>query len=205
MQNLTVTMGMHLIHTYMQGRKTHFFISSPLGGQEVNQFQPPSFIAPLFTPGPSAAIEELDVTIGRLEKIEHEISSLKADLIRRREARTTTPSSGIRTPQAHIPGLSDVRTADSRHGTPVTSAPLPGSRYVEDSTGATIFLGNYSDPPLALGCRRAGDGGVDGSLLDQVIPRTYPFADIWRPVVRAEEICQGLPGDSDVLRYVHLC
>jgi hypothetical protein len=106
----------------------------------------------------------------------------------------TASASDVQTPPSQsIAGTSDASICD-------TSQTTPGARFFEETTGATIFLGSHSDPPLALGCRRAGGDTIDGTLLDQLMPSTYPFSDLWRPVVRAEEICQALPGDSDILR-----
>lgn len=148
--------------------------------------------------------DDMDATINRLEKIEHEISALKADLIRKRGSQQSPPSTiGVGTPQ--LPPIRQATrdgVSDPRRMTPVTSGASPGTRFVEDTTGATIFLGSYSDPPLVLGCRRAGEGDAGSALLDQLMPKTYPFADLWRPAIRPEEICQALPTDSDVLRYV---
>lgn len=143
-----------------------------------------------------AAVEDMDITIRRLEKIEQEISTLKRDLIQRRRERDIRSASDVQTPRSQSiagPGESSMRDG---------SQAIHGARFFEETTGATIYLGSHSDPPLALGCRAGGDA-IDGALLDQLMPRTYPFSDLWRPAVRAEEICQALPGDSDILRYVY--
>lgn len=87
----------------------------------------------------------------------------------------------------------------------LVSAPKrsPQSHFVEEQTGATIFLGKHSDEAIALGCRKAGESLFGSSAFwDQFMPKTYPFTDLWRPVVRPEEICRTLPPDSDILRSV---
>lgn len=165
-------------------------------------------IHPQIIPSPlasafSAGTENIDVTISRLEKIEHEISALKADLIRKRGAQPSPPSTiEVATPQVQSVQHAHDGIGNTRQVTPIASGTSPGTRFVEDTTGATIFLGSHSDPPLVLGCRRAGEGEMGSALLDQMMPKTYPFADLWRTAVRPEEICQALPNDSDVLRYV---
>ncbi|KGO57839.1 hypothetical protein PEX1_019770 [Penicillium expansum] len=77
-----------------------------------------------------------------------------------------------------------------------------GSALHRDATGATIFLGSHSDPPVALGYRKAGSDPIlnDAMLLDQLVPRTYPFTNLWKQEPGAGEICETLPDESDIIR-----
>lgn len=149
----------------------------------------------------SAAISEIDATIDRLGKIEKDIARLRADLVRRRDFGKTQIADGstFLTPQAEANARPTHALPETGNGASVAAS--PASRFIEDTTGATIFLGSHSDPPLALGCRRAEDGLMGGALFDNLMPRTYPFSDLWRPTVRSEEICHALPDDSEILSY----
>ncbi|KAJ5992104.1 hypothetical protein N7451_007828 [Penicillium sp. IBT 35674x] len=139
----------------------------------------------------------IDLMIKRLENIEEQISSLKADL------QQTRANSSKRI---------DIKSNHSQSSTLRLNPHLnrnlvprsPGKAFVEDATGATIFLGSNSDPPAALGCRNAPGDGVlsDDLFLDQIAPRTYPFTSMWGPDAGAAEICWTLPDDSDIVRYV---
>lgn len=73
---------------------------------------------------------------------------------------------------------------------------------MEDATGATIFLGSHSDIPAALGCRQPSRDMAltDALVLDQLVPRTYPFTSLWGPEAGTGEICKTLPDDSDIIR-----
>ncbi|KAF2743849.1 hypothetical protein M011DRAFT_508173 [Sporormia fimetaria CBS 119925] len=197
--------GPPLVHGSSQegSRATRHGLSASLRGPGAHQFPPPAKAAsPLLNlTSSAAAMEDLDATIDRLVTIEREISSLKAKLIKKRDANPSimpVAGSALPPPQSHSPSSPLRREAASQAipAAPVTSL---GTHFVEDSTGATIFLGSYSDPPLALGCHRAGDGGIGVAILEQLMPRAYPFTDIWRPAVRDEGACQALPEDSDVL------
>lgn len=143
------------------------------------------------SPGQSqATIPGIDLMLNRLEAIEAQISALKADLQDSRKALVPRDQDSSKLRMAHEPSGS-LRTAQSL-----------GRNFVEESTGATIFLGNHSDPPAALGCRKVGDTIIpDALLLEQVMPRTYPFTSLWGPDVDAAEICGTLPDDSDIIRY----
>ncbi|KAI9925951.1 hypothetical protein MW887_004410 [Aspergillus wentii] len=128
--------------------------------------------------------------INRLTAIESQISSLKADLLK---STVSSPSA-----QAATEPEETSRTRRS------------GSHYVEDATGATIYLGSHSDSPLVLGCRRQAslplssaspDMMLHNVMMDQVVPRAYPFTSLWGPDVDIAEVCKTLPGDEDVIRY----
>ncbi|KAK4031515.1 fungal-specific transcription factor domain-containing protein [Parachaetomium inaequale] len=106
-----------------------------------------------------------------------QIAALKADL--RASTRTASPGSSPR------PGVR-------------TSKP-PGRHFVEDATGATIFLGSHSDTPLALGCRQAATPG--DAMVDHFVPRAYPFTNLWGSGAAVKEVCETLPDDSDTIRY----
>ncbi|GFN16351.1 hypothetical protein AtubIFM56815_010162 [Aspergillus tubingensis] len=137
--------------------------------------------------------------ISRLEAIEEQIASLKADLLATAAATTTTPASqpSPRTGSvARLPGMR-VRPASKS----------PGRCVVEDATGATIYLGRHADAPLALGCRQTtmsamtGDLSLQDVLINQCMPRAYPFINLWGAEATLSDVCQTLPEDSDVIRY----
>lgn len=132
-----------------------------------------------------------NLLISRLEKIEEQISSLKADL------RT-----------ASVPAPSRVRESSGGQVSSRTSTRLasksPGRYYVEDATGATIYLGSRSDAPLVLGCRQpatTGDVMLQSAMMDQFVPRAYPFTNLWGMDATAQNVCETLPDDSDIIRY----
>ncbi|OGM46316.1 Zn(II)2Cys6 transcription factor [Aspergillus bombycis] len=129
--------------------------------------------------------------ISKLEKIEEQISSLKADL------RATV------TATSHSPhSVSETRNTGQLRTQPASKS--PGRYFVEDATGATIYLGIHSDTPLALGCRRAsatGDAMLHDALIDQFVPRAYPFTNLWGAEATAKNVCETLPDDSDIIRY----
>lgn len=125
-----------------------------------------------------------------MEKIEEQISSLKADL------RT-----------ASAPAPSRVRESSEEQQSSITSTRLesksPGHYYVEDATGAIIYLGSRSDAPLVLGCRQpatTGDAMLQSTMMDQFVPRAYPFTNLWGMDVTAQNVCETLPDDSDIIR-----
>lgn len=137
----------------------------------------------------------IDLILGRLEKMDKQISSLKAEL---RQTRSNARSGII----AQTDSESPTESPFTRIGS--TLAKSPGKHFVEDATGATIFLGSHSDPPVALGCRQAGSDPIfnDAMLSDQLVPRTYPFTNLWKQEPGAGEICETLPDESDIIRYV---
>lgn len=137
----------------------------------------------------------IDLILSRLEKMDKQISSLKEEL---RQTRANT-GSGIIAQATPVPGA-----ASPFVGKGSTLPISPGKHFVEDATGATIFLGSHSDPPVALGCRQAGSDPMlnDATLLDQLVPRTYPFTNLWKQEPGAGEICETLPDESDIIRYV---
>lgn len=134
--------------------------------------------------------------IARLSKIEDQISSLKADLLQTRTSSTT--------PASLDPGSTATPPSNLLSSSRGSSAPgkSSGKHFVEDATGATIFLGSHSDIPAALGCRHPSRNVAftDALVLDQLVPRTYPFTSLWGPEAGAEEICMTLPDDSDIIR-----
>lgn len=86
---------------------------------------------------------------------------------------------------------------------PSVPAKSSGMHFLEDATGATIFLGSRSDIPAALGCRQPSrDAAInDAGALEQLVPRTYPFTNLWVADAGAGEVCQTLPDDVDIMRY----
>lgn len=135
----------------------------------------------------------MDLMISRLENIEEQISSLKAGLIQTR-ANGSLPTGETRPHANTSANLSQRATA---------LAKAPGMHFLEDATGATIFLGRHSDIPAALGCRQSPGGTTinDPFILDQVVPRTYPFTSLWGADAGPNEICRTLPEDVDIMRY----
>lgn len=133
-----------------------------------------------------------NVIISRIERIESELSSLKADL----RASTGSPQASAHD-GVHSPSTSRVAHVGKSHG----------QHFVEDATGATIYLGSHSDTPLALGCRQASgaeDVMLQNMMMDQFAPRTYPFTSLWGPEVQVKDVCETLPEDSDIVRYFPL-
>ncbi|KAJ5757139.1 fungal-specific transcription factor domain-containing protein [Penicillium nucicola] len=137
----------------------------------------------------------IDLMIKRLENIEEQISSLKADLQQNRYSTSMRPEPVSPQASPERPNRCSTR--------PFVPAKSSGKHFIENATGATIFLGSHSDSPAALGCRSvSGDAMLSGNLfLDQVVPRTYPFTSLWGPDVDAGEVCRTLPDDSDIIRY----
>lgn len=127
--------------------------------------------------------------------MDKQISSLKEEL---RQTRSIAGSGAISQANSTSAAASPFMVKGS------TLAKSPGKHFVEDATGATIFLGSHSDPPVALGCRQAGSDPMlnDAMLLDQLVPRTYPFTNLWKQEPGAGEICDTLPDESDIIRYV---
>ncbi|KAI9367276.1 fungal-specific transcription factor domain-containing protein [Aspergillus egyptiacus] len=127
--------------------------------------------------------------ISRLERIEEQITALKADL----RAVTAGVSPG------------SARSSPLTRSVPSAIQPgSPGRHVLEDATGATIYLGSHSDSPLALGCREAsvtGDLLLHSAMLNQFVPRTYPFTSLWGPDATTKDVCETLPDDSDMIRY----
>ncbi|OQE14457.1 hypothetical protein PENFLA_c038G08655 [Penicillium flavigenum] len=136
----------------------------------------------------------IDLILSQLDKMDKQISSLKEEL---RQTRAKAGSSTI-AQATTVPGAGSLFV-----GKGSTLAKSPGKHFVEDATGATIFLGSHSDPPVALGCRQAGSDPMlnDAALLDQLVPRTYPFTNLWKQEPGAGEICETLPDESDIIRY----
>lgn len=126
--------------------------------------------------------------ISKLDKIQQQISSLRADL-----GAIATNASASQSPLAADPRLLGTRFGKS-----------PGRHVVEDATGATIYLGSHSDTPLALGCRQVpSTGGLmqHDSMADQFVPRAYPFTNLWGAEATIKDIYETLPDDSDIIRY----
>ncbi|KAJ5777376.1 Zn(II)2Cys6 transcription factor [Penicillium odoratum] len=141
----------------------------------------------------------IDLMIKRLENIEEQISSLKADLKKSRANSSTGTNFNCHDSQSSNLQLNPHLAT---HFIPRS----PGKNFVEDATGATIFLGGHSDPPAALGCRSAPGDGIpsDDLFLDQIAPRTYPFTSMWGPDAGAADVCWTLPEDSDIVRYCQI-
>ncbi|KAL2845652.1 fungal-specific transcription factor domain-containing protein [Aspergillus pseudoustus] len=140
-----------------------------------------------------------NVLISRLEKIEEQITSLKADLRATTSAATATAASSpvIDPESAGRQSIGHGSHSNLHSGS-------AGRHVVEDATGATIFLGGHSDTPLALGCREAlgsGDLMLQNAMADQFVPRAYPFTNLWGPDATVKEVCASLPDDSDIIRY----
>lgn len=130
--------------------------------------------------------------ISRLEKIEEQIASLKADL-----TRTSTVDSA-RSSRA----LSEMHQANDDTKPEPSLKRSHGRRVVEDPTGATIYLGNHADAPLSLGSQATatGDAILSDGLLDQFVPRAYPFTTLWGLDANIQNVCETFPDDSDVIR-----
>ncbi|PLB39681.1 Zn(II)2Cys6 transcription factor [Aspergillus candidus] len=149
-------------------------------------------------PPPTQPDPHTSTLISHLERIEDQISSLKADL-RSAPPPPSTASTTNTSPQS----LPDPPSQGHSRPTRPTNR-SPGRYFVEDATGATIFLGSHSDTPLTLGCRRAsatGDAMIHDAMMDQFVPRAYPFTNLWGPDASAREVCETLPEDGDVIRY----
>ncbi|KAL4882954.1 fungal-specific transcription factor domain-containing protein [Aspergillus karnatakaensis] len=126
--------------------------------------------------------------IARLEQIEQQISSLKADLTAIHTASSASPTCATTV----------MEPLSREHNRP------SGRHVIEDATGATIFLGSHSDTPLTLGCREAvtsGDSMLHNAMIDQFVPRAYPFTSLWGPEATVREVCETLPDESDIIRY----
>ncbi|KAK1142525.1 hypothetical protein N8T08_007499 [Aspergillus melleus] len=134
-----------------------------------------------------------NLVITRLEKIEEQISALKAEL---RASSVTAPPLQS---SDHGPGTSN-QSSLLRSRPPSKS---PGRYCIEDATGATLYLGSHSDTPLALGCRQASDRGdflLHEAMANQFVPRAYPFTSLWGPEATTADICETLPEDADMIR-----
>lgn len=134
--------------------------------------------------------------IDRLAKIEEQVSFLKAHLL--------ATASG--------PALSRVRATSSEGDNPSRTSTQPASKspgryYVEDATGATIYLGSRSDAPLVLGCHQpaaTGDFMLQSAMIDHFVPRAYPFTNLWGVDTTFQDVCKTLPDDPDIIRYVYV-
>lgn len=124
--------------------------------------------------------EDPDLVIKRLEKIEEQISSIKADLKLKAQNRSAEAAAHDR---------------ESARG----PAKAAGQHFLERDTGATIFLGSHADPPTALGLMPLFG---PSSAFDGLAPRTYAFANLWTPEIDIEEVCKTLPEDRDIIRCV---
>lgn len=83
----------------------------------------------------------------------------------------------------------------------VTTEVPKRTRCIEESSGAIISLGGWSDPPVVLGCRRLDyHTALEGVFAGGLTPKTYPFANIWRSEIMPQELYQALPTSSDILR-----
>ncbi|KAI1859003.1 hypothetical protein JX265_004610 [Neoarthrinium moseri] len=121
--------------------------------------------------------EDPNLVIQRLEQIEQQITSIKADLKRQAQSRSVaTPTIG----SISIP------------------AKAAGRHFIERDTGATIFLGSQADPPSALGLISLLS---PATATEEPAPRTYAFTNLWAPEVAIDEVCKTLPEDRDMIRY----
>lgn len=125
--------------------------------------------------------EDPDLVIKRLEQIEEQISSIKADLKRKAQGQSQE-------------NTASARSRDSAARGPAKAA---GQHFLERDTGATIFLGSHADPPTALGLMPLFG---PSSAFDGLAPRTYAFANLWTPEIDIEEVCKTLPEDRDIIR-----
>ncbi|KFY96814.1 hypothetical protein V500_02296 [Pseudogymnoascus sp. VKM F-4518 (FW-2643)] len=146
-----------------------------------------------------------DVLLSRLHGMEEAISALKTEILTQKlssaepevtgcemQANYNRLSSGV---QDYFPGNQDAAS-------PARSS---GRHVVEDSTGATIYLGSNSEPALLLGCRQGLDcGAMEWDSLGQLAATTYPFANVWGGDVRISDVLHTLPTHSDTMRYWQL-
>ncbi|GAD99121.1 Zn(II)2Cys6 transcription factor [Paecilomyces variotii No. 5] len=137
----------------------------------------------------------------RLQRMEDQIMTLKSELAR--QGSQMKKPVDARSPASASASTSAASTCRTWLTTERASfSKSSGRQFVEDCTGATIFVGGHSDPPVILGCRQPSSDILDASIFDQLAPKTYPFSNIWRPDIRLSEICQALPDDVDILRNV---
>ncbi|KAK9775040.1 hypothetical protein SCAR479_08314 [Seiridium cardinale] len=122
--------------------------------------------------------EDPNLVIQRLENIEEQITSIKADL--RRQAQNRSAGASTSSGSTQIP------------------AKAAGQHFIERDTGATIFLGSEADPPSALGLISLFD---PSTAAHGIQPRTYAFANLWAPEIGLDEVCKTLPEDRDMIRY----
>lgn len=147
-------------------------------------------------PGGQDLSPDIQLTIKRLEEIEGQISSLKADLLCGKKA-----SESGTTLIDHVDY--DASTLPSN-----AFARRWGRRYIEGASGAAIFLGGRADPPVTLGChddplRISEDGlSLENIMMpEQLAPRTYPFTNLWTAEASLRDVCRTLPHNSDIIRY----
>lgn len=139
---------------------------------------------------------DYDLLIDRLEKIEEQVSFLKAHL----QATASGPAPS-RLRAASSEGNNPSRTSTQ------SASKSPGRYYVEDATGATIYLGSRSDAPLVLGCRQPAateDFMLQSAMIDHFVPRAYPFTNLWGVDTTVHDVCEALPDDPDIIRYVYI-
>lgn len=154
------------------------------------------------------------------------------DLLPRLDSIVATSNFPQNAAVAYNPPNNHHRKPSSTHahysGSPPSSMPIShhldsraatssGKQFVEEATGATIFLGKRADPPLSLGCYQdpspiflggdLGPNGPGGSEAGgrihevQLTPRTYPFTNLWTPEAKLGDVCRTLPCQSDIIRY----
>ncbi|KAK3952696.1 hypothetical protein QBC32DRAFT_135921 [Pseudoneurospora amorphoporcata] len=212
------------------GQFSSGFPPPPLETASPNPQLRDNYLPPLAQGHPPQPQDDHDDTIlQRLETIERQIQSLKSDLVQRRSNRAYPHrdtsdllprlDSLVATPTTTTYGNSS--NNHSRIPSSISqleSAPLSrGKHFVEEATGATIFLGKRADPPLSLGCFRdpapllslggdvalngSGGGGASRHHQVQLTPRTYPFANLWTPEAKLGDVCRTLPCPTDIIRY----
>lgn len=134
--------------------------------------------------------------------MEEAISALKTEILTQRLSSANPEVTGYET-QANYnhrsSGAQDYLAADRDAASPARSS---GRHVVEDSTGATIYLGSNSEPALLLGCRQGLDyGAMEWDSLGQLTATTYPFTNVWGPDVKISDVLHTLPAHSDTMRY----
>lgn len=45
---------------------------------------------------------------------------------------------------------------------------------------------------------------LQSAMMDQFVPRAYPFTNLWGMDATAQNVCETLPDDSDIIRYAIL-
>jgi hypothetical protein len=97
--------------------------------------------------------------------MEEQISVLTAEL-----QQTRSKSGPSTTSRANLGSASNLPVRETK----VTPAKSPETHFVEDNTGAIMFLGKNSDPQVALGCREA----ASDAMLNDRPPSSIRFSSI---------------------------
>jgi hypothetical protein len=143
-----------------------------------------------------------DALLSRLHGMEEAISALKTEILTQRLSSAKPEGTGCETQANYTPlssGGQDYSRGNQDAASPARSS---GRHVVEDSTGATIYLGSNSEPALLLGCREGLDyGAMEWDSLGKLAATTYPFANVWGGDVRISDVLHTLPAHSDMMRY----